>query len=49
VYETSKIIEGWNGKVSGKDADNNVFVWTCEYQFEGQERKFAKGTVVLIR
>ena len=49
VYETSKINEGWNGKVSGKETDSNVFVWTCEYQFEGQDRKFEKGTVVLIR
>lgn len=49
VYETSKIYEGWNGKVSGKDTDTNLFIWTCEYQFEGQNKKFAKGTVVLIR
>ena len=49
VYETTKNEGGWNGKVSGKDTDTNVFVWTCEYQFEGEEKKFAKGTVVLIR
>jgi len=49
VYETSKLYEGWDGKVSGQDAKTDVFVWTCEYQFEGQEKKFAKGTVILIR
>jgi gliding motility-associated-like protein len=49
VYETIKQYEGWNGKVSGIDTDSNVFVWTCEYQFDGQDKKFAKGTVVLIR
>jgi gliding motility-associated-like protein len=49
VYQTSELGKGWDGRLSGKDIDTNVFVWTCEYQFEGQTKKFAKGTCVLIR
>jgi len=49
IYESTELGKGWDGKVSGKDADSNVFVWTCEYQFEGQKRKLKKGTLVLIR
>jgi len=49
VYDTSNLYEGWDGKVNSKDAKADVFVWTCEYQFEGKEKKFAKGTVLLIR
>ncbi len=49
VYETKELGKGWDGKVSGRDASSAVFVWTCEYQFEGQLKKLAKGTFVLIR
>jgi hypothetical protein len=27
----------------------NVFVWSCIYQFEGEEVKREKGSVVIIR
>jgi hypothetical protein len=29
--------------------DSNVFTWTCTYQFEGEEVKNEKGTVMLVR
>ena len=49
IYQTTELGKGWDGKVSGRDTDTDLFVWTCEYQFEGHDKKFAKGTVVLIR
>lgn len=49
VFESTQLGKGWDGKVSGKETDSGVFVWSCEYQFEGLTRKLEKGTVVLIR
>jgi gliding motility-associated-like protein len=49
VFETKKIGEGWNGDIKGKKDQASVFVWTCKYQIEGQEKKIEKGTVTLIR
>jgi hypothetical protein len=40
--------ECWNGQLSGEDADAGTYVWTCVYQFEGQESKMEKGTVLLL-
>lgn len=49
VYQTTELQKGWNGKVTGLQQDNNVFIWTCTYQLEGGEMKQEKGTVMLVR
>lgn len=49
IFHTTNLSDGWDGRVSGKPTDSNVFVWTCSYQFEGEKQNTAKGTVVLIR
>lgn len=49
VFESSQLEKGWNGKMNGRETDSNVFVWTCEFQFEGQKYQLKKGTVTLIR
>jgi gliding motility-associated-like protein len=48
VYQTSELQKGWDGKLTGKPQDTNVFVWTCSYQREGEKENFERGTVTLI-
>lgn len=49
VLQTNDLQKGWDGKVAGTSQQTNVFVWTCSYQFDGEEVKLEKGTVVLIQ
>lgn len=49
IFETSDRQRGWDGKIAGRDADANVFVWMCSIQFNGQPVENRRGTVVLIR
>jgi gliding motility-associated-like protein len=49
VFETRQPAKGWDGMTGGTKQDTHVFVWSCTYQFEGEEVKEEKGTVVLIR
>ena len=48
VFETTDCTRGWDGKIKGI-AQTGTFVWTLSYQFEGENKKEAKGTVTLIR
>jgi len=49
VFQTTELNRAWDGKVAGVEQDANVFVWVCNYQFEGEEEKTEKGTVMLVR
>jgi gliding motility-associated-like protein len=49
VFETTQINRAWDGTIAGKPQDTGTFVWICEYQFAGEEKKVAKGTLLLIR
>jgi hypothetical protein len=49
VFETSEILQGWDGRFKGSSAPTGVYVWYCQYQPNGQAEKLKKGTVVLIR
>jgi len=49
VFQSNDQAKGWNGDFKNMKQSSNVFVWTCAYQFEGEERKIEKGTVVVIR
>ncbi len=49
VFETKELQKGWDGKLKGFDISSSVFVWLCEYKFEGKEMEKKKGTVFLIR
>jgi gliding motility-associated-like protein len=48
VFQTTDPQDGWDGKVKGILQGNAIFVWICNYQFEGEEPKVTKGTVVMI-
>ena len=49
VFETTDVSKGWDGDLKGRTQSTNLFVWLCYYELEGEEKKFEKGTVVLIR
>src|SRR5688572_17314562 len=49
VFETTDMSKGWNGDLKGRTQSTNLFVWLCYYELEGEEKKFEKGSVVLIR
>jgi len=49
VFQTTELNRAWDGRVAGLEQDPNVFAWVCSYQFEGEEVKTERGTVMLIR
>ncbi len=49
VFQTTELLQGWDGKVAGVEQRSDVFVWTCTYKFEGESEKTEKGTVTVIR
>lgn len=49
VFETTDLQKGWDGGNAANGFDTGVYVWTCQYQFQGQPVRVEKGTVVLIR
>jgi gliding motility-associated-like protein len=49
VFNSSVPGEAWDGVWKGLPQPSGNFVWQCNYQLEGKERKNIKGTVVLIR
>jgi len=49
IFETTDLTRGWNGMYKGQPQNGGVFVWMCQYQFEGETFKQEKGTAVLIR
>lgn len=49
VFQTTDLRKGWNGKMADVTQASGLFVWTCAYQFEGEETRREKGTVTLIR
>jgi gliding motility-associated-like protein len=48
VFETSEAGRGWDGKVNGTPAQDDAFVWYCQYQLVGEPQTIKKGTVLLI-
>ena len=48
IYSTSKLDEGWNGKVRGKRQPSGVFVWILEYRYRGTKQQ-RRGFSTLIK
>ncbi|HEX2630023.1 MAG TPA: T9SS type B sorting domain-containing protein, partial [Chitinophagaceae bacterium] len=49
VFQTTRLNEGWNGKLGGKDQNNDVYVWQVQGVTKDNRVITKKGTVVLIR
>jgi gliding motility-associated-like protein len=49
IFSTTDPAKGWDGSVNGIQIESGAFIWTCNYQLQGEESKTEKGTVTLIR
>jgi gliding motility-associated-like protein len=49
VFASKDPYKAWDGTVNGKTADAGTFVWQCRYHLRGDEPRYRKGTVVLVR
>lgn len=49
VFQSAELNRAWDGTVAGVLQQSNVFTWICSYQFEGEEARMERGTVMLIR
>lgn len=50
VFESDKYTDGWDGIYQGVKQPLGVYVWQCEYQFDGSTKgSTAKGNVTLVR
>lgn len=49
VFQSAELNRAWDGTVAGVLQQSNVFTWICSYQFEGEEARMERGTVVLVR
>jgi gliding motility-associated-like protein len=49
IFETTNLEMGWNGKVGGKEAKSDVYVWKAEGRFTNGRAFELAGDVTLIR
>ena len=49
VFSTTDYRKGWDGYLGGLLQNTGAFVWLCQYQFSGEEKKMEKGSLMLIR
>jgi gliding motility-associated-like protein len=49
VFETTDPGTGWNGTINNADQPGAAYIWTCTYQFYGQETMNRRGNFVLLR
>jgi gliding motility-associated-like protein len=52
IFVSNDITQGWDGKIKGKDAPGDIYVWLINYDVEREgktERIAYKGNVILLR
>jgi gliding motility-associated-like protein len=49
VFETDKLLEGWNGQFEGKPAQADVYVYTVQYKTFGGLTGSTSGNVTLLK
>ncbi len=49
IFETRDPGAGWNGTIRNAGQPPEGYIWTCTYQFNGQEKKSRQGNFVLLR
>lgn len=49
VFYSTDPFQKWDGRIKGKRADGNVFVWLAELGIGGRPTEKRKGTIMLIR
>lgn len=49
VFETSQLLQGWDGYANGKSVNQGVYVYHAVVRFNTNELKKVKGTITLFR
>ena len=49
VFATTQPDRGWDGRLKASRQATDSYVWVCQYQFAGEEKKVVKGTIALIQ
>jgi hypothetical protein len=49
VYETTRIGDGWDGRIDGQIQESGTYVWMVEGTTYTGKRVYHKGTMILIR
>lgn len=49
LFTSTDPARGWDGKYMNRSQANEVYVWICEYQLEGEAVKVERGTVAVVR
>lgn len=49
VFESTDLTRGWDGNFHGTNSPGDIFVWSCVYQFAGENVENKKGSVTLVR
>jgi gliding motility-associated-like protein len=49
VFYSKNSRQPWDGTYRGQRLKADSYIWICNYQFFGEEKKLERGTVTLIR
>jgi gliding motility-associated-like protein len=49
VFESTELMQGWDGMIAGTPQPAGGYVWTCEYQLQGEKVQLQRGFMLLIR
>ncbi len=49
IYLSKEVEKPWDGKSSGIDAQDGIYIYQINYKFPGEQAKSKRGTVVLIK
>ncbi len=48
VFKSNDYKWGWDGKLKGVKQASGIYLWVCTFQFEGENTRLEKGSLVLI-
>lgn len=48
IYQTANALDGWNGKIRGKNAPQGVYVYKLVYRFPGGKEQEMQGSITLL-
>lgn len=49
VFNSKNLRGPWDGTYKGQNLRTDSYIWVCNYQFFGEEKRTERGTVTLIR
>lgn len=49
IFHNNSSSQGWDGNASSHSQGTGIYIWRCQYQFEGEPPKMQHGTIMLLR